>query len=242
MKCLIIAAGKGSRLQLRGNSKPLIPVFGVPLIERVIRSAMDAGIDEFFVVVGFQKDLVVAFLGDLSARLKIPVSTIYNEEWEKENGLSVLKAKPHIVEPFLLLMADHIFDSGTLKELIEVPLRLDEINLAVDRNTRNPDVDMDDVTRVKAQGGKIRKIGKGLDDFNGFDTGIFMCSPAIFEALEKSISERDDSSLSGGVRVLAEEGRANAAEFRGRFWVDVDDPDGIRKAENVLLENMPGNL
>jgi GTP:adenosylcobinamide-phosphate guanylyltransferase len=43
MKCLIIAAGKGSRLQNRGECKPLIPVLGVPLIERVIRSAREAG-------------------------------------------------------------------------------------------------------------------------------------------------------------------------------------------------------
>ncbi len=41
MKCLIIAAGKGSRLRLRSDSKPLIPIWGVPLIERVIRSARE---------------------------------------------------------------------------------------------------------------------------------------------------------------------------------------------------------
>ena len=86
---------------------------------------MDAGVGEFFVVVGFNKDLVTAFLEDLSARLEVPITPIYNEEWEKENGLSVLKAKAYIDEPFLLLMADHIFDSSTLRELIEVPLRLD---------------------------------------------------------------------------------------------------------------------
>ena len=39
MKCLIIAAGKGSRLRQQGESKPLIPVLGLPLIERVIRTA-----------------------------------------------------------------------------------------------------------------------------------------------------------------------------------------------------------
>ena len=46
MKCLIIAAGKGSRLWRRGDSKLLISILGVPLIERVIRSAMQAEIKE----------------------------------------------------------------------------------------------------------------------------------------------------------------------------------------------------
>ena len=41
MKCLVIAAGKGSRLRLKGDSKPLIPILGVPLIERVIRPARE---------------------------------------------------------------------------------------------------------------------------------------------------------------------------------------------------------
>ncbi len=40
MKCLIIAAGKGSRLRLRGAGNPLIPISGVPLIGRVMRSAL----------------------------------------------------------------------------------------------------------------------------------------------------------------------------------------------------------
>ena len=33
MKCLIIAAGRGSRLSCRGPSKPLVPLLGMPLIE-----------------------------------------------------------------------------------------------------------------------------------------------------------------------------------------------------------------
>lgn len=43
MKCLIIAAGQGSRLQSKGESKPLVSLLGVPLIERVIRSAIAGG-------------------------------------------------------------------------------------------------------------------------------------------------------------------------------------------------------
>ena len=45
MKCLIIAAGKGIRLRRRGESKPLIRLLGVPLIERVIRSALVLALD-----------------------------------------------------------------------------------------------------------------------------------------------------------------------------------------------------
>ncbi len=54
MKCLIIAAGTGSRLQQRGDSKPLVSILGIALIERVIRAAMEAGADELYVVIGYQ--------------------------------------------------------------------------------------------------------------------------------------------------------------------------------------------
>ena len=39
MKCLIIAAGRGSRLLKKGDSKPLVPLLGLPLIERTILTA-----------------------------------------------------------------------------------------------------------------------------------------------------------------------------------------------------------
>ncbi|RKZ43891.1 MAG: hypothetical protein DRR16_11900 [Candidatus Parabeggiatoa sp. nov. 3] len=47
MKCLIIAAGQGTRLKSKGDIKPLVPLLGVPLIERIIRSAIEGGADEF---------------------------------------------------------------------------------------------------------------------------------------------------------------------------------------------------
>ena len=68
MKCLIIAAGEGSRLQRRGDSKPLVPILGVALIERVIRAAMEGGADQFYVVIGYQGERVRLFLERLSDR------------------------------------------------------------------------------------------------------------------------------------------------------------------------------
>ena len=213
MKCLIIAAGEGSRLQQRGECKPLIPLFGVPLIERVIRSCIEVGAEDFCVVIGYQGEQVRAFLGRLADRLGIRITPIVNEDWEKENGLSVLKAREYLREPFLLLMADHLFDPSIARQVMEFPLVDGEITLGVDGDTRSPLIDMEDVTRVKMEGGKIQNIGKGLSDFNGLDTGIFLCSPAVFGALERCMEEYGDTTLSGAVRLLAAEGRVRAGGY-----------------------------
>jgi len=237
MKCLIIAAGKGSRLKQRGESKPLIPILGIPLIERVIRAALEAGIDEFCVITGYQGDHISDFLERLGKRLSVRIIPLVNENWEKENGLSVLRARDALHEPFLMLMADHLFDPNLARALTAHALPDGEIALGVDGDTCNPLVDMEDVTRVKVEDGRIRDIGKGLTDFNGLDTGIFLCSPAIFRALEQSKEQSGDTSLSGAVRVLAAEGRAKAIPVSG-FWIDVDDPGAFKKAEKALLNRL----
>ncbi|MDK1025355.1 MAG: NTP transferase domain-containing protein, partial [Gammaproteobacteria bacterium] len=252
MKCLIIAAGKGNRLQSRGECKPLIPLHGIALIERVIRTAIEAGADEFFVVVGHQGEQLSHFLARLADSLAIQITPLVNDDWDQGNGLSVLRAREVLHEPFLLLMADHLFDPQLVRELTSLELGDGEIALVVDGNTRNPLIDMEDVTRVKLEDGvslqsgeksnknnskKIRDIGKGMADFNGFDTGIFLCSPAIFKALEQSKDRDGDTSLSGAVRILAAEGRAKAILMDG-FWIDVDDPAAFQKAEQALLKQL----
>jgi len=137
-------------------------------------------------------------------------------------------------------MADHLFDPSIVRKLAELPLADGGITLGVDGNRSNPLVDLEDVTRVKTEGGKIRDIGKNLKEYNGFDTGLFVCTPAIFDALERCEEETGDTSLSAAVRKLASSGKANVIDINGQFWVDVDDPDAFRRAENALLDNMRG--
>ena len=118
MKCVIIAAGKGERLQEKGTSKPLVNFLGLPLIERTIRAAIKAGASEFFVVTGHEKDPLEGILKKLSEDTGLVIHTIYNSEWENEaNGFSVLSVKDKIKEPFLLLMSDHLFDPSIVRNL-----------------------------------------------------------------------------------------------------------------------------
>jgi choline kinase len=94
-------------------------------------------------------------------------------------------------------------------------------------------VDLDDVTKVRVDAGAIRDIGKGLGRYNAFDTGMFLCTPALFAALEESF-RRGDHSLSGGIRTLAARGKARAFDVGDGLWIDVDDDAAYERAERFF--------
>ncbi|MCX6545240.1 MAG: NTP transferase domain-containing protein [Acidobacteria bacterium] len=230
MKAVILAAGRGSRLDSRPVSKPLCPVNGRALIEWVILAAHQAGIAEFVVVTGYAREALERHLRDFSRGRDFNITCVPNDDWAKENGLSVCAARNHVGDRFVLLMSDHIFDADILARLIAQPLGDADLMLAVDdRLLGNPTVDLDDVTRVLVEDGLISKIGKGLPSYNAFDTGIFFCTSALFAALGDS-QQSGDFSLTGGVRVLAERRRAGAMNIFGGFWIDVDDERALQKA------------
>ncbi|MDB6156612.1 MAG: nucleotidyltransferase [Gammaproteobacteria bacterium] len=233
MNCLIVAAGTGGRLRQRGQSKPLVPVNGVRLLERVITRARSAGVERFFVVSGYRGEELRAALDVFSAREAIPIVHVSNDEWQRSNGVSVLKARPFLDGPFLLSMCDHLVDPDILRDLIASTLEPDTVTLAVDFNVAGSINDLDDVTRVMCSNGRIVHIGKVIREFNAIDTGIFLCTPVIFDALEVSQAAGDDS-ISGAMNVLAREDRARIFDIQGRLWLDVDDPATLDKAETLL--------
>ena len=238
MKCLIIAAGRGSRISSRGDSKPLIPLFGLSLVERVILTAKKSGLADFYAVTGYNGERVRQYLDRFSKERNINITHIANEEWEKENGISVLKAKELLKENFILLMGDHIFEESILASLKKERIADGEVTLAVDYNIKtNKLVDIDDVTKVLVKEDKILDIGKNIKKYNAYDTGIFLCSPAIFSAIEES-SHNDDGSLSGGIRALAGKGKAKAFDIKDSYWIDVDDEKSFKKAEGKLLDTL----
>jgi len=238
MKCLILAGGQGLRLKAKWNSKPLIPLLGMPLIERVILTANKAGLTDFYVVIGYNREKVKEHLEKFSKARNISITYIINDAWKRENGISVLKAKNFIEENFILLMCDHIFDESILIKLIDQKIANDEIMLAVDYKIKdNKFVDVGDATKVNVQNNNIESIGKNIKEYNAYDTGIFICSPAIFNAIEESSNKRD-SSLSGGIRVLARKKKAKTFDIKNSYWIDVDVEDMLKKVEDKLLTNL----
>lgn len=238
MKCLIIASGRGSRLRSTGDSKPLVRILGLPLLERVILTARKGGATEFYVVTGYRGNEVRKHLKQLSETRGISITNIHNDEWKKENGMSVLKAKDFLKDNFILLMTDHVFDESILVKMMKERINGGEVILAVDRNTKTGEFHNDeDFTKALVKGDRIVDIGKDIQQYNAYDTGIFLCSPAVFTAIEESMHD-GDSTLSGAMRVLAREAKARALDIDSNFWIDVDDEGALKQAERRLLSSL----
>ena len=235
MKCLIIAAGQGTRLRSRAPSKPLAEIAGAPLIEHIVRMASAGGATEFLVVTGYAPDPLEKHLGGLSARLGTGIELVRNPEWERPNGVSVLAAAERLEEEFILLMSDHLFDPEILRALIAGRDPAAKLTLAADYRLDNPLTDMDDATKIAvAPDGRIERLGKTIEDYDAVDTGIFLAGPALFEALRASIADGGSGSLSEGVQRLADRGEARAFDIGDRWWIDVDDEAAFQRAEASL--------
>ena len=235
MKALIIAAGRGERFRpfTDENPKPLIPLLGRPLIERVILAVREAGIKDLVIVTGYLGEKLRSFLGD-GSRYGVRIEYVENKRWPLGNGVSVYEARNLIEEGFLLLMSDHVFNPKILCELEKCRVDEDECILCVDMQMKYV-FDIDDATKVLVDGDRILQIGKELEDYNGVDMGIFLCSPSIFEVLRRNI-EKGRYSLTEAIRELANEGKMRAFCLGDEeyFWIDVDTPRMEKIAEKIL--------
>ena len=233
-KAVIIAAGRGSRLKGNGADlpKPLVKVAGVELLKRTLLSAKRAGVGEFVVVTGYRGEEIQAAIS-ADSQVDVQIDWVQNEEWERGNGVSVFKAREYVDGPFLLLMSDHLFDPQALAKLRNLPVAQGEAVLCVDSRLDRV-FDMEDATKVLLDGDRIAQIGKELANYNAVDTGIFLCSSSLFEALEASIAA-GEGSLSGGIRSLAAEGNMRTVDIDGLFWLDVDTPEALVYAEHRLF-------
>ena len=232
---LILAAGNGSRLKNVSGTlpKPLVPFNGRPLLEHILLGARDAGIERFVIVVGYRGDAIRSWVAARQFR-GIQIDFVENSEYNKSNGISVLRGAEAIYQNFLLLMSDHIFESETAAALLRQRLEEDGTILAVDQKLESI-FDMDDATKVRSSGNYIIDIGKDLTRYDAVDTGMFLCTPAVFSALEQ-VTVNGNCSLSDGMRLLAAKRKLRAFDIGDALWQDVDTPEALAYGSNTFGE------
>lgn len=232
---LVPAAGRGARLDRPSTPKPLIDVGGRPILLDVLLRLQQAGLQRAVVVVGFGGDEIVRELTN-HPELTIALEFVKNPDWQKGLASSLLAARDKIQEPFVLAMADHLFDGDLVKKVAQAQLQADEqAVMLVDKNI-DAIHDLADAVKVQLAGDNgtyVADISRTLDEAStdAVDAGLFALRPAIFDALEEALREQEPADLTEAIHALAVQGKVRAVFTDGASWHDIDTPSALIRAE-----------
>ena len=234
MKLVIIAAGKGSRLksETKNNPKALTVINGHTIIDVILNNCVINEINEVVIITGYDKTSIRSYLDGRWDNLNIDY--IYNDEWNLENGISVLKAKSAIGhnDEFMISMSDHLYFADMMKEIKESSLSNHVVNVGLDFNI-NDIFDIDDGMKVFAQPDTmmVKSMSKKLENYNAIDVGLFKCSYQFFSFLE-NLSKNGSCSLSAGCNELIDKELLGGVDINDSFWLDIDTPDALHFSRN----------
>lgn len=123
MQGLILAAGMGKRLKdlTQNNTKCMVKVNGVTLIDRVLHQLEKLHLSRIVIVVGYEGQKLIDYITTL--HIQTPICFVNNPIYDKTNNIySLALAKEYLLkEDTLLLESDLIFEDSVLQVLLNDP-------------------------------------------------------------------------------------------------------------------------
>ncbi len=124
MQAIILAAGMGKRLgkYTQNNTKCMVEVNGVKLIDRVINQLAQFNLSKLILVVGYEADNLINYIGNRYENI-LKIEYIRNDIYDKTNNIySLALAKEELCkDDTILLESDIIFEDKMLDLLINHP-------------------------------------------------------------------------------------------------------------------------
>jgi choline kinase len=235
MRGIILAAGKGSRLNGTAGDAPkcLVKAGGLTLIERQIRTLRTAGIEDIAVVVGCQADQVRRVCGH-------DVSYVENSRFAETNSMySLWMARALLYRGFVVLNCDVVFHPVLLSDLLTA--RHDDALLIEYHDADQPAYGEEEM-KVKVRRGRVVDISKQMNpaEADGENLGIVKFGPAgaceLVRIMDRLVAE-------GGLRhwaprafcEYAQTHPLHAVGTRGYPWIEIDFPDDYRRAVEAVI-------
>jgi choline kinase len=231
---VILAAGIASRLRPLTASTPkcLLPIGGVPLLQRSLTSLEKTGIRDVVLVTGFLHEQIEAFVHTLSPNLD--VSFIYNDRFEStNNNYSLWLTKPIVLGSDIVMMdSDILFDRRILEAVLGAFHR-DVLALR-----KSHDLGKEEIKVECDKEGYVCRIGKEVDTRNaaGESLGIERLSGATTRLLFASLDRRKglnefyeasfQEAIDAGAKILP-------VETNDLPCIEIDTPDDLRAADAI---------
>ncbi len=243
MQAIILAAGMGKRLKelTQNNTKCMVKVNGVTLIERMLRQIERQNVSRIVIVTGYEGQKLVDYIGTLG--LNTPVKFIDNPIYDKTNNIYslALASQELCEEDTLLFESDLIFEDAVLDELVNDPR--DTLAL-VDKYESWMDgtcVKLDDDDNIAAfvPGKKLHyedrdeyyktvNIYKFSREFSGKYYVPFL------RAYEKALGENEYYEQVLRVITMLDEPVIKAKRLSGQKWYEIDDIQDLDIATSIF--------
>lgn len=239
MKAVVLAAGKGTRLQPLTEDKPkgMVEVDGKPILTYCLDELSTLGAEEFVVVVGYKKQNIIEYYGNSFDG--IPITYTHQRE-QKGLAHALLTAEEHVNDDFMLMLGDNIFEAN-LDDVVKRQQedRADAVFLteavAYEEAGRYGVCDTNEY-------GEITRVVEKPEDppSNLVMTGFYTFTPAIFHACHLvQPSNRGEYEISEAIDLLIQSGRTIDAVRMDGWRVDIGYPEDREKAERLIQRTTP---
>jgi choline kinase len=248
MRAIILAAGRGQRLQQPEHQqlpKCLLRFAGKSLLERHLRALSECGVSEVVLALGFKRELIEAELARLQPALRPEI--VINTAFELGSVLTVHTA----AEPLrrggevLLMDADVLYDTRILLALGagERPVN----RLLMDRDFEAASEEPVKICLRRGEPVELRKrLAADLDyDEVGESVGFFRFDESGAQRLAELVAGyvargAADMPHEEAVRdLIRERGRAfDVADVTGLPWIEIDFPKDVTRAEREIVPEL----
>ncbi len=238
MKACIMCGGEGTRLRplTFKHPKPSIPILNKPSVLHLVEHLSREGFNEIVMTLGYMGERIEEQLGD-GHMFGVHINYVYEKEKLGTAG-GIKNAEKYLKnEPFIVLGGDHVLNLD-LREMY----RFHETNdalitiglLSIDDPREFGIADMDINNRIHRF---LEKPKAGQIFSNLASTGIYVCSPEIFEWIPEN--KKYDFAKDVFPSMLLANEKINGVLVRGK-WTDVGSSAAYRQAQRWMLDALPG--
>ena len=241
MKALVLAAGRGSRLgeETTEHNKCMLQLLGKPLVQYSLENAVQAGVSEIIVVVGYHaEDIINGFGIDFNGtRIQYVIQ-------DDPRGLvhAIETAGPAIGgEDFMLFLADEILWSPQHADMVRAFEQQDLFGICGVVRETNPDEIRKTYALIQDEATQrihrlIEKPRRPPSEVRGTGNCIFRREILDYVPLTPINQSRGEKELPDLIQCAIDDGEDVRAFDIGNGYVNINTPDDILIAEREHAE------
>jgi len=246
MQAIILAAGMGKRLKelTQNNTKCMVRVNGVTLIDRMLHQIDQHPFSRVIIVVGYEGQKLRDYIATLD--IKTPVTYIDNPIYDKTNNIySLALAREYLKqEDTVLFESDIIFEDSVLKELIDDPrdtlALVDKYEPWMDGTCvtlSDKDEIIDFVPGKKFNFNRTEGYYKTVNIYKFSKSFSETRYVPFLEAYQAALGQNEYYEQVLRVIAMLDEPVIKAKRLTGQTWYEIDDEQDLDIAESLFAKD-----